>query len=70
MPEKLRRHVSSGLAQHAGDGSPWCRIAHAAVCPASVDGYTVAGARTAATCSTGIAGTRSILTSGIMKDGP
>ncbi|MFD7608442.1 DUF6083 domain-containing protein [Streptomyces mirabilis] len=34
VPARLRWHVSSGVAHAAGDGSPWCRLAHAAVCPA------------------------------------
>ncbi|MGW3398452.1 DUF6083 domain-containing protein [Streptomyces hydrogenans] len=29
-----RWHLASGIAYPAGDGSPWCRIAHLAVCPA------------------------------------
>ncbi|WP_333761290.1 DUF6083 domain-containing protein [Streptomyces sp. IBSBF 2390] len=39
VPVKFRWHVMSGLAHPAGDGSPWCRIAHVAICPAS-DGAT------------------------------
>ncbi|WP_329258477.1 DUF6083 domain-containing protein [Streptomyces sp. NBC_01478] len=34
VPAGCRWHVSSGLAYPAGDGSVWCRLAHAAVCPA------------------------------------
>ncbi|MEU1800757.1 DUF6083 domain-containing protein [Streptomyces sp. NPDC019937] len=34
VPVGYHWHVSSGLAHHAGDGSPWCRLAHGVVCPA------------------------------------
>ncbi|WP_405885651.1 DUF6083 domain-containing protein [Streptomyces longwoodensis] len=34
VPAACRWHVSSGLAYPAGDGSRWCRLPHAAVCPA------------------------------------
>lgn len=34
MPADHRWHVSSGLAFAAGDGSAWCRLSHAVVCPA------------------------------------
>ncbi|NUQ99413.1 MAG: hypothetical protein HOY79_23620 [Streptomyces sp.] len=34
VPADHRWHVSSGLAHPAGDGSAWCRLAHAVVCPA------------------------------------
>ncbi|MFI8759353.1 DUF6083 domain-containing protein [Streptomyces sp. NPDC058319] len=34
VPADYRWHVSSGLAYPAGDGSAWCRLAHAVVCPA------------------------------------
>lgn len=34
VPADYRWHVASGVACPAGDGSPWCRIAHLAVCPA------------------------------------
>ncbi|OIK04859.1 hypothetical protein BIV23_15250 [Streptomyces monashensis] len=34
MPAAYRWHVSSGLAHPAGDGSTWCRLTHAVVCPA------------------------------------
>jgi hypothetical protein len=34
VPEKSRWHVSSGTAYPAGDGSTWCRLPHAALCPA------------------------------------
>ncbi|WP_124288538.1 DUF6083 domain-containing protein [Streptomyces sp. ADI98-12] len=33
VPAEYRWHVSSGLAHPAGDGSAWCRLAHALVCP-------------------------------------
>ncbi|WP_367324532.1 DUF6083 domain-containing protein [Streptomyces sp. HUAS ZL42] len=41
VPADYRWHVSSGLAHPAGDGSAWCRLAHAAVCPARNAGATV-----------------------------
>lgn len=34
MPADHRWHVSSGVAYPSGDGSPWCRLPHASVCPA------------------------------------
>jgi hypothetical protein len=34
VPEESRWHVSSGIAYPAGDGSAWCRLPHAALCPA------------------------------------
>ncbi|NML54742.1 hypothetical protein HHL19_18950 [Streptomyces sp. R302] len=34
VPADYRWHLASGVAYPAGDGSPWCRIAHPAVCPA------------------------------------
>lgn len=34
VPEDCRWHVSSGVAHPAGDGSRWCRLPHAALCPA------------------------------------
>lgn len=34
VPAAHRWHVSSGVAHPAGDGSAWCRLAHAHVCPA------------------------------------
>ncbi|MFI9833762.1 DUF6083 domain-containing protein [Streptomyces sp. NPDC051913] len=34
VPEGCRWHVSSGAAYPAGDGSNWCRVRHAVVCPA------------------------------------
>ncbi|MGW1002052.1 DUF6083 domain-containing protein [Streptomyces sp. NPDC002520] len=34
VPAACRWHVSSGVAYPAGDGSSWCRLPHAAVCPA------------------------------------
>ncbi|MEU3786376.1 MULTISPECIES: DUF6083 domain-containing protein [Streptomyces] len=40
VPADYRWHVSSGLAHPAGDGSAWCRLAHAVVCPAR-DGASV-----------------------------
>ncbi|MET9080704.1 DUF6083 domain-containing protein [Streptomyces sp. NPDC004237] len=33
VPVEHRWHVSSGLAHPAGDGSAWCRLDHALVCP-------------------------------------
>ncbi|MFC8678053.1 DUF6083 domain-containing protein [Streptomyces griseorubiginosus] len=34
VPEACRWHVSSGVAHPAGDGSNWCRLRHAVLCPA------------------------------------
>ncbi|KAA6222954.1 hypothetical protein CP973_14390 [Streptomyces albofaciens JCM 4342] len=34
VPVDLRWHVSSGIAHPAGDGTAWCRLAHAVICPA------------------------------------
>lgn len=34
VPEACRWHVSSGVAHPAGDGSHWCRLQHAILCPA------------------------------------
>lgn len=34
VPNSCRWHVSSGVAHPAGDGSPWCRVRHAVLCPA------------------------------------
>ncbi|MFF2367822.1 DUF6083 domain-containing protein [Streptomyces sp. NPDC058122] len=34
VPAAYRWHVSSGIAYPAGDGSSWCRLPHAVVCPA------------------------------------
>lgn len=34
VPTSCRWHVSSGVAHPAGDGSDWCRLEHAALCPA------------------------------------
>ncbi|MEH0524839.1 DUF6083 domain-containing protein [Streptomyces stelliscabiei] len=34
VPADCRWHVSSGIAHPAGDGSSWCRIPHALLCPA------------------------------------
>ncbi|WP_435271160.1 DUF6083 domain-containing protein [Streptomyces sp. 1222.5] len=34
VPVACRWHVSSGVAYPAGDGSNWCRLPHAVLCPA------------------------------------
>lgn len=34
VPAECRWHVSSGVAHPSGDGSDWCRLPHAVVCPA------------------------------------
>ncbi|MEU0073779.1 DUF6083 domain-containing protein [Streptomyces sp. NPDC006332] len=34
VPEACRWHLSGGLAHPHGDGSTWCRIPHAVLCPA------------------------------------
>ncbi|MCX2184988.1 hypothetical protein KV205_31335 [Streptomyces sp. SKN60] len=36
VPESHRWHLASGIAYPAGDGGPWCRLAHLALCPARV----------------------------------
>ena len=33
VPGECRWHIDAGLAHPGGDGSPWCRIPHAALCP-------------------------------------
>ncbi|MET8978999.1 DUF6083 domain-containing protein [Streptomyces sp. NPDC004539] len=33
VPEPCRWHLSSGIAHPHGDGSAWCRIPHAVLCP-------------------------------------
>ncbi|MFG2276083.1 DUF6083 domain-containing protein [Streptomyces chartreusis] len=33
VPESCRWHLGGGLAYPHGDGSPWCRIPHAVICP-------------------------------------
>lgn len=33
VPERCRWHLSSGIAHPHGDGSAWCRIPHAVLCP-------------------------------------
>ncbi|MGW5768671.1 DUF6083 domain-containing protein [Streptomyces longwoodensis] len=43
VPVACRWHVSSGVAYPAGDGSRWCRLPHAAVCPAHDAGPACAG---------------------------
>lgn len=34
VPEPCRWHLSSGIAHPHGDGSAWCRMPHAVLCPA------------------------------------
>ncbi|MEU2915721.1 DUF6083 domain-containing protein [Streptomyces massasporeus] len=34
VPEPCRWHLSSGIAHPHGDGSAWCRLPHAVLCPA------------------------------------
>ncbi|MEU2900356.1 DUF6083 domain-containing protein [Streptomyces sp. NPDC001273] len=36
VPEACRWHLSGGLAHPHGDGSNWCRIPHAVLCPARI----------------------------------
>ncbi|MFF8996228.1 DUF6083 domain-containing protein [Streptomyces sp. NPDC014983] len=48
VPAACRWHVSSGVAYPADDGSSWCRLPHAVVCPArdaDVDSAQLAGLR-------------------------
>ena len=33
VPESCHWHLSSGIAHPHGDGSAWCRIPHAVLCP-------------------------------------
>ncbi|MFD0008935.1 DUF6083 domain-containing protein [Streptomyces sp. NPDC127178] len=33
VPEPCRWHLGGGIAYPHGDGSPWCRIPHAVLCP-------------------------------------
>lgn len=33
IPEPCRWHLGGGIAYPHGDGSPWCRIPHAVLCP-------------------------------------
>ncbi|MFF3277338.1 DUF6083 domain-containing protein [Streptomyces chrestomyceticus] len=33
VPEPCRWHLSGGIAHPHGDGTPWCRIPHAILCP-------------------------------------
>ncbi|WP_060905432.1 DUF6083 domain-containing protein [Streptomyces scabiei] len=33
VPESCRWHLSSGIAHPHGDGSTWCRVPHAMLCP-------------------------------------
>ncbi|WP_414166361.1 DUF6083 domain-containing protein [Streptoverticillium reticulum] len=40
VPVGQRWHVSSGLAHPSGDGSPWCRVRHHAICPVTTDATT------------------------------
>ncbi|MEW2398044.1 DUF6083 domain-containing protein [Streptomyces sp. NPDC046862] len=35
VPEPCRWHLSGGIAYPHGDGSAWCRIPHAVICPAT-----------------------------------
>lgn len=35
VPDACRWHLSGGIAHPHGDGSPWCRIPHALLCPGS-----------------------------------
>lgn len=40
VPAGQQWHVSSGLAHPMGDGSPWCRVRHHAICPSTTDETT------------------------------
>ncbi|KAK1184398.1 DUF6083 domain-containing protein [Streptomyces sp. NBS 14/10] len=35
VPASQRWHIDSGIAHPSGDGSPWCRVRHRALCPAT-----------------------------------
>ncbi|MFE7113993.1 DUF6083 domain-containing protein [Streptomyces sp. NPDC057654] len=39
VPEPCRWHLSSGIAYPHGDGSPWCRVPHAVLCPRRIPLY-------------------------------
>ncbi|WP_369395564.1 DUF6083 domain-containing protein (plasmid) [Streptomyces sp. CG1] len=40
VPEACRWHLSSGIAHPHDDGTGWCRIPHAALCPGSAQSHT------------------------------
>ncbi|WP_254408383.1 DUF6083 domain-containing protein [Streptomyces sp. AC495_CC817] len=77
VPADCRWHVSSGIAHPAGDGSTWCRIPHALLCPAR-DAPAPAGLETLRTTrpiSTRAAARRSMLRAaavvhGCPREGP
>lgn len=35
VPEHLRWHLADGIAHPLPDGTPWCRVAHSPLCPAT-----------------------------------
>ncbi|MET8012946.1 DUF6083 domain-containing protein [Streptomyces sp. NPDC005271] len=35
VPPNQRWHIDTGIAHPSGDGSPWCRVRHRALCPAA-----------------------------------
>lgn len=35
VPDHLRWHVADGIAHPLADGTPWCRVAHPPLCPAT-----------------------------------
>lgn len=35
VPDRARWHLASGVAWPGADRTPWCRLDHAAVCPAA-----------------------------------
>ncbi|MDJ0346420.1 DUF6083 domain-containing protein [Streptomyces sp. H10-C2] len=37
IPDNQRWHVLSGVARPTQDGSPWCRVHHHSLCPATPD---------------------------------
>ncbi|GGT26544.1 hypothetical protein GCM10010222_80440 [Streptomyces tanashiensis] len=41
VPAPDRWHVASGVAHHADDGTPWCRITHPTLCPAHTTPQTL-----------------------------
>jgi hypothetical protein len=37
VPEPLRWHLYNGIAHPVPDGTPWCRVPHAPLCPATAE---------------------------------
>lgn len=43
VPDDQRWHVLSGVARPTQDGSPWCRVHHHSLCPATPEGGRLSG---------------------------